>query len=260
MTRFLSTLCAASALALTVGAADAATVTITGITGTWVDTDPNQTWQNSISGTGTSQIRWGTPSSGSDKSGYNFNKAATSFTAAQDDEFKLGQFEHLNYPITGTSITAATLQVVFSFMLEGETTARQLTSKFLFAHNETTNNENPCANGASNYSDVNANGCADQVTVSTLVDGSETIELVDEDGSTREYAFDILGFKQGGMTINEFWTVEKQKNSADLYARFTYAENINVPPVAPVPLPAAGFLLLGGLGAMGAVARRRKSA
>ena len=28
--------------------------------------------------------------------------------------------------------------------------------------------------------------------------------------------------------------------------------------VAPVPIPAAGFLLLGGLGAMGAVARRRK--
>lgn len=28
--------------------------------------------------------------------------------------------------------------------------------------------------------------------------------------------------------------------------------------IAPVPIPAAGFLLLGGLGAMGAVARRRK--
>lgn len=29
--------------------------------------------------------------------------------------------------------------------------------------------------------------------------------------------------------------------------------------IAPIPLPAAGFLLLGGLGIMGAVARRRKS-
>lgn len=143
MTRFLSTLCAASALALTVGAADAATVTITGITGTWVDTDPNEAWHNSIWGTDTSEIRWGDPASGSKQSGYNFNKADTPLTAAQDDEFKLGQFEHLNYPITGTSITAATLQVVFSFMLEGETTARQLTSKFLFEHNETTNDFEP---------------------------------------------------------------------------------------------------------------------
>ena len=44
-----------------------------------------------------------------------------------------------------------------------------------------------------------------------------------------------------------------QLNVALKYNEFKYDE------VVPAPLPAAGLLLLGGLGAMGAVARRRKS-
>ncbi len=68
-----------------------------------------------------------------------------------------------------------------------------------------------------------------------------------------EYTFTLLGFStDGGTTFaNEFVTEEGEVNTASLY--FDYS-------VSVVPLPAAGWLLLAGLGGLAAVGRRRKSA
>lgn len=269
--KLLSTLGAASVLALAAGMANAAPVTVdvVSITSQWtawtggssVKADPKKTEDPT---SGTSTLRWGTPSGTTNKSGYDFEASVTPFDATEDEKFLLGEFSHLNWPISsGTGITSATLQVTFQFLLDGETEARTLSSSFLFKHWETPNNSSPCANGGTNNmaGTVNANGCADRVMVSTLGTGLETIWIDDGNGDWREYAFEILGFEQGDQMVDTFWTKEKADNSGYLYAQFTYAENINTDPgPSPVPLPAAGFLMLGGLAALGAASRRRKAA
>lgn len=264
----LSILCAASALALTAGAATAAPLTVTGVTGSWISADPGNL--TSLNGIGTNELRWGVPHSSQDwpggqKSGYDFvGKAPPKFGAEPDKPFDLGTFTHHNYPINeGTSITGATLEVTFSFYLgNNEDDIITKTSQFRFDHWETPNGSQDwkgnwsdptvCQNGVANGRGVNVNGCADQVTVSTLAGYTETFTMI-ENGVEHEYVFAVSGFDAG----EEFWTVENQGNSTKLYASYTYAKNI-LP--APIPLPAAGWLLLGGIGALGVARRRRKAA
>ena len=262
----LKILCAASALALTAGMASAATVEVTGITSQWISwTGGGSTVSTSPPGADPATLRWGTQMNDQKRqSGYDFDAvdatAAAPVTAEENVEFKLGDFTHLNWTInTATGIKSATLEVTFDLLLAGGVTDT-LTSKFLFEHWETPNDDKPCADGGQKGQGVNKNGCADRVIVSTLPLGDDgIIELENENGDTFKYTFDILGFKQNGQTVNTFWTKESADNKASLYARFTYAENINTGP-SPVPVPAAGFLLLGGLAALGAAVRRRKAA
>lgn len=254
MKKFLSVLCTASALTVAAVSAQAATVTLTSVSGVW----SARTGGVNVNGLGTSSLSWGT---GNNQSGYDFD-AVTGLPEVyeQDVLFDLGTFSHRNFPISaGTSITSATLDVAFSFYLDsdpGNLITRS--STFVFAHNETPNAANPCANGEPNNSDLNVNGCADSVKASTNPSGTETFQIADEDGNIRTYVFDVTGFVVGGNPLEEFWTVENYSNSAVLQARFTYAENI-LPP-APIPLPAAAWLLMGGVGALGVASRRRRSA
>jgi len=63
-----------------------------------------------------------------------------------------------------------------------------------------------------------------------------------------EYQFELLGFASG----KEFWTVEDLDNAISLKARFTAVGQPYV-----TPLPAGAWLLLGGIGALAALRRRR---
>lgn len=87
----------------------------------------------------------------------------------------------------------------------------------------------------------------------TIAPTSALGQILNHDGAIPNSANFAIGYYQSGSS----W-----------YAMFDDLANVDRDfddfvlkiDVAPIPLPAAGFLLLGGLGALGAMSRRRKSA
>lgn len=271
----------AAAAAITLGAASAtfaATVSVTDVNGAWATTDPS--YPAGFSGLGTETIKWGTPfyASNGPQSGYTFNGAAAG-EIKEGVEFDLGTFTHDNYVIAlGTSILSADLSVVIDFVIGTE--IQKVTTQFGFKHWETDNNQTTtqnfslaslfsgsstysgvCANGEANGgSGVNRAGCADRVTLLNNTSSNQTFKI---DGLL--YILEITGFTVNGVFFSEFWTTENAQNSAMLRARFKlYCPTGSCggggePPPSPVPLPAAGWMLLAGIAALTAARGRRKS-
>jgi len=219
----------AGALALTAGSADAAfEVNIDSVTGTW--TSATLEGGGSATGVGGDTISWGTAFGGPGPSSYVFEGIAPSGPFALGDTFTLGNFTHNNNPILGDSLETATLEVnVTGEVTNGLTKGLNVTSVFEFEHEETPNDPGP----PDSNDIVTATSNIEQTT--NFPPGSE------------EFAFIFAGFKVGGDVFEEFSTVEGQSNMASLQAQV-------------VPLPAALPLMLGGLGAIYGVARRRRAA
>lgn len=219
----------------------AAAVTVTSIEGTW------QNANSRVKGVGTDKIRWG-KSTGYGRSGYDFVSAPTNVATSPDTSFVLGSFKHLNFPVYGPFLESVDL--VVSFTVEGLNEA--ITSVFSFEHTETLNGASTCAYGTAGVG-VNVNGCADHVTASLNEDKSESFML----GGV-EYLLDVTGFLHKGSLMNDFWTVENARNSAELVAEFRVL-GTDEPQELPseVPLPASGLLLLAGVAGLMAKGRRR---
>lgn len=219
----------------------AAAVTVTSIEGAWHNAN------NRVKGVGTDKIRWG-KSAGHGRSGYNFKAARTNVVTSPETSFVLGKFKHLNFPVYGPFLESVDL--VVSFTVEGLNEAFK--SVFSFEHNETINGASTCPYGTAGVG-VNAKGCADHVTASLNEDKSESFML---DGV--EYLLDITGFLHQGSLMNDFWTVENARNSAELVAEFRVlgTDEPQEPP-SEVPLPASGLLLLAGVAGLMAKGRRR---
>lgn len=244
-----------------IGAAFAATIDVSSVNGSWSSTDPSN--PPGLVGLNTNAVSWGTPL-GSQKSGYSFVGAAAGQIETGTD-FDLGTFTHNNFVIAaGTSIKGAGLSVIVNLMIGGVSQA--VNTVFDFKHLESPNTPargRACADGGRYGVGVNASGCADRVTITNNAASQQTFDI---DGL--QYILEITGFTRAGQLFSAFWTEENKSNSAMLRARFTLVGsngggngggNGGEPIPSPVPLPAAGWMVLTGLGALVAARARRKA-
>ncbi|MEL7105998.1 MAG: THxN family PEP-CTERM protein [Pseudomonadota bacterium] len=247
---------ASAALTLIASTAFAATVSIESVTGSWTAVSQNNAYGVTTSNSDTfSEVTWGQAPKNGPQSSYSFERTIPpAVIAAPGEEFALGKFTHHNWPIytvpsngAATAIDWAELQVDFQVKIDN--VLYDFTRNYRFDHSETPNGgtNGACAfGGASGDAGVNENGCADRVVASLNEAGSETLVV---DGLV--YTFDISGFEVGGETMDFFLTKENAINEAILVGTYD---------VSAVPLPAAGWMLIAGLGGLVAMKRRKARA
>ena len=211
---------------MTFGSAQAIPFSVDMVDGVWSSVAPG----GAASGVGTNQIMWGTPVYRSQQSGYLFEGAAPpAIVGNVGDQFDIGTFTHINYPITGSSITNATLDVTFDLTIDG-VFFNDVMFSFMFEHEET-------PNSGANPDDI-----------VTFVNPAQDQAVI---ANGQSYLVQLLGFEVGGNLVDEFFTKEKYTNTAELVAVIT--------PTSVVPEPMT-YLTLGTFLAMACLVQRRKRA
>ncbi|MEC5397071.1 THxN family PEP-CTERM protein [Uliginosibacterium sp. H1] len=217
--------------------ASAAAVSLGAFTGTWINATPAAVASNAGA-----SLNWGLPADGSTQSGYDFLAAAgvNNFEIPPSpDPFLIGNFVHRNIAVFGESLSSAQLQLTTSIYVDGVSIGER-SFLFGFSHLESLNVNGTCADGGQSGAGVNANGCADNVQISSL-NASDTF-VIDGD----EWTLDLLGFsRNGGADIDlSYWTMENQSNTAGLYATVSRSGPVRQVP-APDGLSLLGISLLG---------------
>ena len=240
------------AAAIATPAAAAVQVEFKNVAGVWFDPVGGVNLNTSANG-GDGTIRWGY-STGYGQSGYNF--VGADFSASLDQAIdssgsvNIGEFQHVNFPISsGGAISAVGLRFTTDVWADGSFLGTK-TFEYNFSHNETTNQSNPCANGQPNYTGINVNGCADQVTMN-FNSNSQVFQI-----GGKQYTLNLDGFLVDGSPSGGFWTKENAVNSAYIRGKIDlYSVASGVPEPATWAMMIIGF---GGVGTMVRSSRRRQ--
>ncbi|MGI1664163.1 VPLPA-CTERM sorting domain-containing protein [Palleronia sp. KMU-117] len=189
------------------------------------------------------------------QSGYVFDgiTPADAFSTT-DSTFVFAKATHFNGEVWTNSATLASVD--FKLDISGRITAPDssgtkdfsLSAMFRLFHNETLNPAPVCALGG-------PQPCGDGVSIVGGIASSLPVVI-----GNMSYTFVLEGLvaSLNGPVVTSFFTKEFEQNSAMFRARLDAQELPPPPPV--VPLPAAVWMLLAGVGGLVAVARKRPSA
>ncbi len=221
-------------------------VTVTSVVGTWSNTTQDGTGSGSVFGQGTSVISWGQPTNQQlnnpdlKQSQYIFTPNTTPISTTAESPFIFGTLTHENWTIFAPSLLTAQLNLTIGFEIDG-VEQTPLSASYLFTHNETPNSS-PCGFSSTSV-------CDDIVTFAPIASSFGTIDV---NGTL--FTFVLDNFQNPlGTNVSAFQTLEANSNQAFLVGRWTSEVPI-------VPLPAAAWLMLAGIGGLGLMARRRSDA
>ncbi|MEO1456021.1 MAG: THxN family PEP-CTERM protein [Pseudomonadota bacterium] len=219
----------------------AAQVEVTSVTGNWTSSDA------AVTGLNTNTVEWGTPASGSGRSGYVFDGLAPPSLGPFQPAVGVivGEFTHNNFPIFDDGAIPTQIELVVTVqgtISEGnQSVGFSLFDTLDFTHFETPNTGSPCAAGG-------AQPCPDQVTLTQVNVPDVTVEFLGI-----AYGFNVNGFfDANSQVVNQFLTLENAANTVNIQGVFTAS------PVA-VPLPASVAMLLAALSGFVVLTRRRLS-
>lgn len=222
--------------ALCSGQLAAATITISSVTGSWMN--PNPAGVTITNGADMSRVSWGIPIGSGSQSSYVFDSdvpppLSVEVPPTVTPWLDLGNFTHNNFPINPPSLNSIELSLVLSMLVDGAPVSQSFL--YTLTHNETSN-VGPCA-----FPGVTT--CPDQVTISSPSSGTFVA------GGVR-YTLELRFSRDGGATVlDQFITEENRANTADLFGRFTSE-------LVPIPEPASMGLI--GLGLAGLLLAKRK--
>lgn len=263
-----------AASAAAVSPAAAGVVVFSNVSAAWSDPTPGS-GITIANGAPTSTASWGTPALGNKQSSYSFtgNGVVTDdlVSGGSDGPFQLGEFQHNNWPITGTSLTSIKLLFTADVSVDGNDVGPQ-TFEFLFHHDETPNNgtNGACKYGGTPGSGINTYGCADQVSVE-----SNTLQNIFTFGKDT-YTLEIAGFFSGGNLTETFLTKEgkveevttyywhygqKKKKKELVYTAFpnkAYVMGTVHMVTSAIPEPSTWAMLIVGFGGVGSMLRANR--
>lgn len=253
-----------AASAAAVSPAAAGVVVFSNVSAAWSDPTPGS-GITIANGAPTSTASWGTPALGNKQSSYSFtgNGVVTDdlVSGGSDGPFQLGEFQHNNWPITGTSLTSIKLLFTADVSVDGNDVGPQ-TFEFLFHHDETPNNgtNGACKYGGTPGSGINTYGCADQVSVE-----SNTLQNIFTFGKDT-YTLEIAGFFSGGALTETFLTKEGKVEKKHYGHGYKYTAFPNKAYVmgtvhmvtSAIPEPSTWAMLIVGFGGVGSMLRANR--